>query len=88
VTRPERQLAGFARVPLRAGESKQVTFLLDLSQLAFYDRDMRFVVEPGRIDVLVGASSADIRLEGSFQIEGEPHYPPPREIRPTRVVIP
>ena len=87
VTRPERQLAGFARAPLRAGETKQVTFLLDLSQLAFYDREMRFVVEPGRIEVLVGASSADIRLQGSFQIEGEPHYPSPREVRPTEVVV-
>ena len=52
-------------------------FALDPSQLAFYDADLRLVVEPGDVDVLVGASSADVRLEGRFRIEGAR-----REIRP------
>ena len=71
VTRPVKQLAGFQRIALRQGEERRVAFKLDLSQLAFYDRDMQFVVEPGRIQVMVGSSSEDIRLSGSFEITGE-----------------
>ena len=44
---------------------------MQLSQLAFLDRTMRWVVEPGEMDVLIGASSHDIRLKASFTIVGE-----------------
>jgi beta-glucosidase len=71
VSRPVAQLVGFARVPLAAGEARTVRFRVDASQLAFHDRDMRLVVEPGRFRVMVGASSADLRLEGHFSIEGK-----------------
>ncbi len=87
VTRPWQQLAGFARVPLAAGETRSVKFHLHPSQLAFYDRSMRFAVEPGEIRVRVGASSEDIRLEGSFRIEGGPRECSPREIVPSEVTI-
>ena len=70
ITRPVKQLKGFQRVTLKPGETRRVTFRLDVSQLAFYDRDMRFVVEPGHVDILVGSSSEDIRLTGSFEITG------------------
>jgi beta-glucosidase len=50
---------------------QRVIFHLDASQLAFYDRDMKYVVEPGEIEVLLGSSSEDIRLEGTFEITGE-----------------
>jgi beta-glucosidase len=85
VTRPIQQLAGFARVELDPGEKRHVTFHLDSSQLAFYDRTMRFVVEPGDFGVRVGASSEDIRLEGSFRYEGEPRELDPKRVRPTVV---
>ena len=68
MVRPNMELAGFARIPLQPGEEKQVTFALAASQLAFLDLDYRWKVEVGDIDVLIGASSADIRLEGSFRI--------------------
>ena len=87
VTRPLQQLAGFARVSLAPGESSRLRFVLDPSQLAFYDREMRFVVEPGAIAVRVGASSTDIRLEGAFRIEGATRSLEPQEIRATRVVL-
>jgi beta-glucosidase len=84
VTRPVQQLAGFLRVPLRPGQTRLVVFELDASQLAFYGADERLAVEPGEIEVRVGASSADIRLEGGFRIDGERRVLRPAERVPTR----
>ncbi|MBE2195255.1 MAG: glycoside hydrolase family 3 C-terminal domain-containing protein [Anaerolinea sp.] len=71
VTRPVKALKGFTRITLQPGESKRITFELDVRHLAFYDREMRYVVEPGQIGVMIGSSSEDIRLEGTFEIIGE-----------------
>lgn len=71
VTRPVKELKGFKRVALKAGQSKKVTFELPVNLLAFYDADMRFVVEPGEISIMIGSASDDIRLEESFEINGE-----------------
>jgi beta-glucosidase len=70
VTRPVKELKGFRRVGLAAGEIKTVTFWLDGRQLAFYDQVMAYVVEPGPVEVMVGASAQDIRLRGEFTICG------------------
>jgi beta-glucosidase len=72
VTRPVKELKGFKRVALEPGQQKTVSFALAVSQLGFYDRGMRFMVEPGTIEVMVGSSSTDIRLRGAFEIIGEP----------------
>ena len=71
VTRPVRQLAGFARVDLDAGEAKRVTFTLHADRTSFTGVGGQRIVEPGEIEVLVGASSEDIRLEGAFELVGE-----------------
>jgi len=71
VTRPVKELKGFKRVRLAAGEKRTVTFTLAVSQLGFYDRSMQFVVEPGTIEVMVGSSSDDVRLTGEFEVTGE-----------------
>lgn len=71
--RPVKELAGFARVTLMAGEKKQVRFVLDPSQMAFLDKDMRWKIEAGEILVMVGSSSEDIHLEDCFQI-AESHF--------------
>ncbi len=68
MVRPIQELAGFLRVPLEPGQKKQVTFTLDTSFLAFLDETMRWKIEHGKILAEVGASSRDIRLEGSFHI--------------------
>jgi beta-glucosidase len=68
VTRPVKQLKGFARVELRAGQRATVRFTLDPRALAFYDLDMQLRLYPGTVKVMVGSSSADIRLEGAFRI--------------------
>jgi beta-glucosidase len=68
VTTYEKNLRGFARVRLAPGETKTVTFTLGFADLALWDRNMRFVVEPGTFRVMVGSSSEDIRLKGAFEI--------------------
>lgn len=71
VTRPVKELKGFKRLTLEPGESKRVEFELAVSQLAFYDEAMTLGVQPGRIQVMLGAASDDIRLEGAFDVTGE-----------------
>jgi beta-glucosidase len=85
VTRPVKQLKGFARAALQPGETKTVRFDLDVRHLAFYNADMQFVVEPGEIGVLIGASSEDIRAQASFTIVGE--VTPVEQVFTTRVSI-
>jgi len=68
--RPAKELKGFAKVALEPGETKQVEFTLDTDLLAFTDVDMRLTIEAGRFDVGIGGSSDDIRLRGSFEVEG------------------
>ena len=68
VTRPVKELAGFRRITLEPGEQKAVTFTVDASQTAFLDREMRWKIEKGSIDVEVGSSSEDIRLAGAYRI--------------------
>jgi beta-glucosidase len=68
VTTYEKSLRGFARVSLRPDETKTVTFTLNPADLSLWDRNMKFVVEPGMFRVMVGTSSEDIRLSGEFEI--------------------
>jgi beta-glucosidase len=57
VTRPVKELRGFARVTLQPGESKSVSFTLGPDELSLIDRRMQRVVEPGRFDIMVGTSA-------------------------------
>ncbi len=67
VTRPVRQLAGFRRVSLKPGEARTLDFQLTSKELGLYNRDMKFVVEPGKFRVFVGGSSVG-GLEGEFEV--------------------
>lgn len=69
VETPHMLLKGFQRISLKKGESKQVTFRLTFDDLALYDLNLKQVVEPGTVKVMVGAASNDIRLKGSFEIK-------------------
>ena len=63
VDRPRKQLRGFARVPLLPGETKTVTLGLSAKDLAYWDAATHaWVVEPGRVELMVGPSSADADL--------------------------
>jgi beta-glucosidase len=57
VTRPVKELKGFERVELRPGATRTVTFDITPDQLAFYDINMKYVVEPGDFEIMVGTSS-------------------------------
>jgi beta-glucosidase len=69
--RPVKELRGFVRVSLAAGESKRVTFHLPANMMAYYDQDLRLILEPGKIEIMVGSSSVDIHLKSEFEIIGD-----------------
>ncbi|MCU0645574.1 MAG: glycoside hydrolase family 3 C-terminal domain-containing protein, partial [bacterium] len=71
VTRPVKELKGFKRIELEPGQKQKVQFELPADLLAFYDQDMRLVIEPGEFEVMIGSSSEDIRLRGTFEVIGE-----------------
>jgi beta-glucosidase len=73
VSTPVLQLQGFQKVALAAGTSATLTFRLTPASLALYDQRMRRVVEPGEFEVMIGASSADIRLSDRFTVRAAPH---------------
>ncbi len=67
--RPEKELKAFAKVALQPGERKTVTLLLNRESLAnFDDRSHEWVAEAGTFEVLIGASSRDIRARGRFEL--------------------
>jgi beta-glucosidase len=69
--RPVKELKGYVRLSLQPGETCSVVFHLPVDQLAFYDEDLNLVLEPGKIVVMAGSSSEDIRLCGEFEIDGK-----------------
>ena len=70
VTRPVKELRGISRIHLKPGEGKRVDFKLGPAELALFDRTMKRVVEPGKFDIMVGASSADIRQRATLEVTG------------------
>ncbi len=68
ITRPVKELKGFERIYIKAGETRTVEFQIEGGELAFYDKSMKPAVEPGVFKVMIGASSRDIRLEGYFEV--------------------
>src|SRR5262249_26571594 len=70
VTRPVKQLTGFARVPLEPGEAKDVTFTVHADRTAFTGRDLTRIVEPGTIEVMVGTSASHLPLRGTVTLTG------------------
>lgn len=68
VTTYTKVLRGFERITLQPGEQKQVTFTLTPQDLGLWNRDNKFVVEPGTFEVQIGSSSQDIRLRGVFEV--------------------
>jgi beta-glucosidase len=68
-SRPVKELKGYERISLEPGESKSVTIRLTPEELSMFNRDMHQVVEPGIFEVMIGASSQDIRLKGQFEVK-------------------
>jgi beta-glucosidase len=67
VTRPIKELKGFSRLTLNPGEKRRVTFTLTAEELGFWNREGRFVVEPGAFKVMIGNNSVDL-IEANFEV--------------------
>jgi beta-glucosidase len=68
MARPVKELKGFQRVSLQPGAKKRVEFVLASEQLGFWNRELRYVVEPGEFRVMVGANSVDV-LDAKFEVK-------------------
>lgn len=82
VSRPVQELRGFRRVAFAPGEAKRIRFTLAPAQVAFWDAD-GWRIQPGAIQVMIGASSADIRARGEFAITSEGRSAIPAAAIPT-----
>ena len=67
ITRPVKELKGFQKIELKAGESKTVEFKISVNDLKFYNSDLKFVAEPGDFKVFIGGNSRDVK-EASFKL--------------------
>ncbi len=68
VTRPVKELKGFQKISLKAGETTRVNFTLGMKDLSFYNSDLKFVAEPGEFHVFVGGNSRDVK-QGAFTLK-------------------
>ena len=68
IVRPVKELKDFRKIALKAGESKTVTFTIDKEKLSFYNQQLQWVAEPGDFELMIGASSEDIRLRDGFEL--------------------
>lgn len=66
VTRPVKELKGFEKIFLKAGESRKVSFSITPELLKFYNYDLQFVCEPGDFDVMIGGNSRDVKKHDFF----------------------
>ena len=64
-------MKGFKRIHLKPKASATVTFNLAINQLGFYNADMKYVIEPGLFDVMIGGSSQDIAQVDQLDVVGE-----------------
>ncbi|GAK55512.1 glycoside hydrolase family 3 domain protein [Candidatus Vecturithrix granuli] len=87
ITRPLKELKGFTRVHLQAGATAHVTFTLHAEQLAFYQEDLQYALNPGKVEVMIGSSAEDLRLRGEFVISGESAQPVSKKVFFSEAVV-
>jgi beta-glucosidase len=68
IARPVKELKDFKKIKLSAGESKTIKFIIDKEKLSFYNQKLEWTAEPGEFDLMIGASSRDIRLKDHFEL--------------------
>jgi len=68
IVRPVQELKDFKKIRLNSGESKTVQFTIGKEKLSFYNQQLQWVAEPGDFELMIGASSRDIRLKGNFEL--------------------
>ena len=69
IARPVKELKDFQKISLKAGESKTIRFIIDREKLSFYDSHLHWIAESGEFEVMIGASSRDIRLKENFEMK-------------------
>jgi beta-glucosidase len=62
------ELKDFQKIKLNAGETKTIKFIIDNQKLSFYNDKLEYKSEPGDFDLMIGASSSDIRLRDTFEL--------------------
>lgn len=85
--RPARTLLAFERLRLAAGEAQRIVADIPAEMFALWDMSEGWVVEPGRLKIFVGASSADIRLRADLTLVGGVHHPGTRRALSSRVTL-
>jgi beta-glucosidase len=68
IARPVKELKDFKKIKLQAGQTKTIKFVIDREKLSFYNQHLQWVAEPGDFDLMIGASSRDIRLKDNFEL--------------------
>lgn len=68
IIRPVKELKDFRKIALKAGESKTIKFTIEKEKLSFYNQKLQWVAEPGDFEIMIGASSSDIRLRDAFEL--------------------
>jgi beta-glucosidase len=69
LVRPVKELKDFKKISLEPGESKTIQFVIDKEKLSFYNQKLDWVAEPGMFELMIGASSSDIRLRKKFELK-------------------
>jgi beta-glucosidase len=68
ITRPVKELKGFQKIWLKAGESKEVNFYIRVNDLKFYNSELKYVAEPGDFKIFIGTNSRDVK-EADFKLQ-------------------
>jgi len=68
LVRPIKELKGFEKVMLQAGESKEIKFTIDKEKLSFFNNKLEWLAESGKFQLMIGASSDDLKLKSSFEL--------------------
>lgn len=68
IVRPMKELKDFQKINLKAGESRTIKFIINKEKLSFFNQQLQWVAEPGDFELMVGASSKDIRLKDNFEL--------------------
>ena len=68
IVRPVKELKDFKKIFIKVGETQTIKFVIDKEKLSFYNQQLQWVAEPGDFDLMIGASSRDIRLKDGFEL--------------------
>lgn len=68
ISRPVSELKDFSKIFLKSGETKTIRFVIDKEKLSFYNNQLEWISEPGEFELMIGASSRDIRLRDKFTL--------------------